>query len=72
MKAIITVGVSGSGKSTFAKELCENDVTFAEVNRNNIREELFGDNYKQTKEKELTVSFITFTNFVGSGRTIIT
>lgn len=56
MKAIITVGVSGSGKSTFAKELCESDVTFAEVNRDNIREELFGDNYKQTKEKELTVS----------------
>lgn len=56
MKAIITVGVSGSGKSTFAKELCERDAPFIEINRDNIRERLFGGNYKQTKEKELKVS----------------
>jgi len=27
-KAIITVGISGSGKSTFARELCENNSTY--------------------------------------------
>lgn len=51
MKAIITVGISASGKSTFAKEWISNgdivqrmDATFArnrvEVNRDNIRREL--------------------------------
>ena len=56
MKAIITVGVSGSGKSTFAKELCEKDNSFSEVNRDEIRAGLYGDHYKQNSSSEKVVS----------------
>lgn len=33
----ITVGISGSGKSTFAKELCKTDKSFVRVNRDSLR-----------------------------------
>ena len=38
----ITVGISGSGKSTFAKELCNKDHSFVRVNRDSLREMLVG------------------------------
>ena len=41
MIAIITVGCSGSGKSTFAKELVKHSNSYVEVNRDNIRFEHF-------------------------------
>ena len=37
MIAIITVGCSGSGKSTFAKELVNHSNSYVEINRDNIR-----------------------------------
>lgn len=38
----ITVGISGSGKSTFAKDLCKTDKSFVRVNRDSLREMLVG------------------------------
>jgi len=38
----ITVGISGSGKSTFTKELCNKDHSFVRVNRDSLREMLVG------------------------------
>jgi predicted kinase len=62
MKAIITVGVSSSGKSTFAKELVGQG--WMDVNRDEIRFEHFCNGvrdwnlYKFTKEKENYVTQI--------------
>lgn len=56
MKAIITVGVSASGKSTFAKEM--ESQGYMDINRDNIRFEHFCNGvhdwslYKFTKERE--------------------
>jgi predicted kinase len=70
MKAIITVGCSGSGKSTFAEDLCkvqprgyENGV-WVELNRDNVRFALFAHQdgtrdwtaYKFTKAREKKVT----------------
>lgn len=41
MKAIVTIGIPASGKSTFATEVIKKDSTFMELNRDNIRKELF-------------------------------
>lgn len=38
----ITVGISGSGKSTWAKELCQKDHSFVRVNRDSFRKMLVG------------------------------
>lgn len=40
----ITVGISGSGKSTWAKDLCKTDHSFVRVNRDSLREMLVGYN----------------------------
>ena len=40
MKAIITVGVSASGKSTYAEEMAKNP-DWMEINRDNIRKEIW-------------------------------
>lgn len=49
MKAIVTVGVPASGKSTFAlekiKEAAGKGVFMLEINRDNIRKDLFSDLY---------------------------
>lgn len=42
-KLIICCGVSGSGKSTFAKKLCKEDNSFLRINRDDIRKTLVGD-----------------------------
>lgn len=60
-KAIITVGCSASGKSSFAKDLCENDKTFVEVNRDLVRfngEKKDWATYKFNKANESRVTEI--------------
>lgn len=41
-KIIVTVGISGSGKSTWATEMCKNYDHFRRVNRDDIRKSLVG------------------------------
>ena len=42
MQAIVTVGVSGSGKSTFAKEVEENsNGEWVDINRDDVRFDTF-------------------------------
>lgn len=41
MKAIITIGIPASGKSTYAAGVIENDPSFVELNRDSIRKDLF-------------------------------
>lgn len=60
---IITVGVPCSGKSTYAKELCEKDDSFIEINRDWIRHNVVcpgsdWSNYKFTKKREQDVTQI--------------
>lgn len=48
-KLLILVGISGSGKSTYAKQSCKKDNSFLRINRDDIRKTLVGDldNYYQ-------------------------
>lgn len=59
MKAIITIGVPCSGKSTWAEQYCK-EVSAVEINRDNIRMSLFKlerySDYKFSKDKEYLVS----------------
>lgn len=55
MKAIITIGCSGSGKSTYAKELIKVNKTLVELNRDSLRfkeQEINWNTYKFTSENE--------------------
>lgn len=61
MKMILTQGISCSGKSTYAKELCDKDESYVEVNRDFIRFNIVcpgsdWSNYKfkSKREKEVT------------------
>jgi predicted kinase len=58
-KMIFTVGVSGSGKTTWANQFCKSE-WFVNVNRDDIRRSLFNfgkwSEYKFTKERERKVS----------------
>ena len=60
MKAIVTIGVPASGKSTYAHEIISKDPSYIELNRDNIRRELFGTNgwteYEFTEENERKVT----------------
>lgn len=42
-KILILIGISGSGKSTFAKKLCQVDNSYLRINRDDIRKTLVGD-----------------------------
>lgn len=56
-KLILTVGAPGSGKSTWAKNRC-NDIKAIDINRDDIRCEMFNcsrNEYKATKANERTV-----------------
>ena len=57
-KLILTVGISNSGKTTWTKQYCEENPNTYNINRDDIREERFGDlsSYKFTKAKENWVS----------------
>lgn len=41
-KLIFTIGISGSGKTTFAKQHCKNYPEFIRINRDDLRSTLFG------------------------------
>lgn len=60
MKLVITQGCPGSGKSTYAKELCRTG--FVRVERDELRRMLFGldkrTDYKFSKERETLVTSI--------------
>jgi predicted kinase len=51
----ITMGLPGSGKSTWAKEKCAKDPSFVRVNNDDIREELFGREFNWTPKLEKQV-----------------
>ena len=63
-KILLTVGISGSGKSTFAKQLVESDPSWVEINRDKIRADLFlcgnqhqmWQKYKHTNSNEKLVN----------------
>ena len=50
-KLIITKGISGSGKSKYAKDLINNDSNYVRIEKDLIREMLFEDNWTPKKEK---------------------
>lgn len=56
LKAIITVGISASGKTTWAREYCKNNSNWVNINRDDIREMLFGKDYKFSKKREQEVT----------------
>ena len=62
MKAIITVGISASGKTTWAEEYCRKNGNWININRDSLRFSLFGvsswKEYKFTKAKELLVTLM--------------
>lgn len=59
-RSIITIGIPTSGKSTFASSIMEEDPSFVEINRDNIRRELFNisgwGEYEATPENEKLVT----------------
>lgn len=63
MKLIICRGPSASGKSTYAKELCDSDESFVEINRDFVRFNIVcpgsdWSNYKFTHKRENEVTEI--------------
>lgn len=63
MKAIICVGCSASGKTTFAKEVCDADESWVDVNRDFIRFNIVApgtdwSNYRFTNKREQDVTLI--------------
>jgi len=77
-KLLLTVGISGSGKSTYATELVKQN--WIEINRDWWRFKLFTDGvhnwslYKFTKERENTVTeqcYITFHMAVHLGLNVV-
>lgn len=63
LKAVVCVGVSASGKSCFAKDLCEEDDSFVEINRDFIRFNVIcpgtdWSTYKFTNKRERDVTTI--------------
>ena len=50
MKAIITVGISGSGKTTWAEDFCEENVDYVNINRDDVRFALFNDGVRDWSE----------------------
>lgn len=67
LKAIITVGIPASGKTTFASTIIERDSTYVEVNRDMIRREVFDSNgwsdYVFSDENERKVTNVQFEKF---------
>jgi len=59
LKAIITIGIPCSGKSTWAEDFCEEE-DYVEINRDNLRMEMFElghyDDYKFSKGNEQKVT----------------
>lgn len=59
-KAIVTIGIPTSGKSTFADSIIEQDPSYIEICRDNIRREIFNVNgwneYNNSAENEKLVT----------------
>ncbi len=56
-KLIMMIGIPGSGKTTMAnKMVADSNGSAMRVNRDDIRIDLFGDNYKYTKARERAVT----------------
>lgn len=76
---IITVGVPCSGKSTYAKELCDEDDSFVEINRDWIRHNVVcpgsdWSTYKFTKKREQDVTQVQeemIMDAFGKGKSVI-
>ncbi len=78
LKAIITVGIPASGKSTFAREIIDQDPSYIEVNRDITRVKEFNvkgwSEYQYSEENEKIVSdrlYETYRDFYKNGRNII-
>lgn len=54
-KLILTIGAPGSGKSTWAEKQAKNPKTFV-VCRDNLRQMMFGGEYKYSRQKEQAVT----------------
>ena len=55
---ILMIGVSCSGKTTWATNYIKNNPTYKILSRDNIREQIFGKEYEQNNRNEETVSKI--------------
>ena len=70
MIAMLTVGCSGSGKSTFAKEFIKYNPDYVEINRDNIRFDTFCNGihdwslYKFSRENEDIVTAVQHIDIV--------
>lgn len=66
-KVIIAVGISGSGKSHFAKELIAKDKSWVEISRDEIRRDLFKvegwSSYIPSRENEKLVTAEQYTRY---------
>lgn len=62
LKAIITIGIPSSGKSSFANELCRNDPSWIKLDKDDLRFSLTGsrgwDDYSHNKNVELVIEHI--------------
>lgn len=60
LKAIVTVGIPASGKSSFAKTIIDEDPSYVEINRDMVRNELFNiegwSSYVFSEENEKRVT----------------
>jgi len=55
LRAILAIGCSASGKSTWAKEFIQSNPDFEEINRDDIRLSLFGrENMYNGDEEEVS------------------
>ncbi len=77
-KLLVLIGISGSGKSTYAKELCNSDKSYVRINRDSIREMLVGyqNFYKRddVKQMETLVQKIIehcVTSALSSGKNVV-
>lgn len=71
---ILTIGLPASSKTTWAIKHCAENVNFRRVNNDDIREDLFGTNFKWTPELEKQVKserLRIITNLLKDGHNLI-
>lgn len=71
MKIIMLKGLPGSGKSTFAKELCAKDKTYVRVNKDDLRSMM--SNYRPGKDEDMILAWrdAFVINALKRGRSVI-